>query len=113
MEPISPGHLAYNRVSGGNATQRAQQLTRQAGGAEDQRLRDVCEQFEAIFVKLMLTSMRNTVEKSGLVDGGMAEEVFEDMLYDEYSGSIAKTTRLGISEMLYKELSQVKPVISP
>jgi peptidoglycan hydrolase FlgJ len=113
MEVGNPGSAAYDRASGEIGAYRAENLKRRAQATEERRLRDVCEQFEAIFVKQMLTSMRRTVNKTGLVDGGMAEEIFEDMLYDEYATSIAKTTRLGISEMLYKELSQAKPVISP
>lgn len=114
MEAMNPAQAALQRFSGARAqTRRAEDLARPARTGDQKRLREVCDQFEAIFVKQMLTSMRRTVNKTGLVDGGMAEEIFEDMLYDEYASSIAKTTRLGISEMLYKELSQEKPVISP
>jgi peptidoglycan hydrolase FlgJ len=71
----------------------------------DEKLYGACQEFEALFVKQMLQSMRNTITKSGLMDGGFAEEIYEDMLYDEYSMKISKTANLGISDMLYKQLS--------
>ncbi len=66
----------------------------------------VCQDFESIFIKQMLNVMRKTVHKTGLMDGGMAEEIFEDMLYDDYALKMAKSSQFGISNMLYKELSR-------
>ena len=69
------------------------------------RLYTVCQDFESIFIKQMLNVMRKTVHKSGLMDGGMAEEIFEDMLYEKYALKMARSGQFGISDMLYKELS--------
>ena len=64
----------------------------------------VCLDFEAIFIKQMLNSMRKTVEKSGLLDGGMAEDLFEDMLYDEYAKKMAQSANFGLAAMIYNQL---------
>jgi peptidoglycan hydrolase FlgJ len=72
--------------------------------AEKAKLRDVCKDFEAIFLKQMLDAMRKTNEKPGLINGGMAEDIFEDMLYDEYSKVMAKTGSFGLSDLLFKQL---------
>jgi Rod binding domain-containing protein len=64
-----------------------------------------CQDFESIFVKMMIKEMKGTVEKTGLVSGGYAEDIFDDMLTDEYSESMAKTANFGISEALYRQLS--------
>ena len=48
--------------------------------------------------------MRKTVEKSGLLDGGMAEDFFEDMLYDEYAKKMAETANFGLAAMIYGQL---------
>jgi flagellar protein FlgJ len=76
---------------------------------EDSKLKDACRDFEAIFIKQMLDSMRKTVQKTGLNDGGMAEDIFEDFLYDEYSKVMAKTGSFGISELLYRQFKDVVP----
>ncbi len=53
----------------------------------------------------MLKSMKNTVQKSGLLKESMAENIFEDMLYDNYAKKITNTGGLGIGELMYKQLS--------
>ena len=53
----------------------------------------------------MLNVMRKSVNKTGLMDGGMAEEIFEDMLYDEYAQKMAETGSFGIANMIYKQLN--------
>ena len=75
---------------------------------DNQKLKDACVNFESIFVKQMLDSMRKTVTKSGLTDGGFAEEIYQDFLYDEYAKEIAQTANLGIAEMMYKQLGGSK-----
>ncbi|AYV54718.1 rod-binding protein [Leptospira kmetyi] len=70
-------------------------------------------EFESIFVKMMLTEMKKTVEKSGLIDGGHAEEIFEDMLYDEYSKNLSSNSSLGLAEQIYQSLSSNLPPVNP
>lgn len=72
---------------------------------EEQKLRDVSEQMEAFFVNMMFKEMRKSLGKHQLIDGGMAEDIFKDMLYHEYSGIVAKNTKLGLAEMIYQQLS--------
>lgn len=74
---------------------------------DDTALKEACRQFEAIFVKQMLNSMRKTVNRSGLIDGGFSEEIFEDMLYDEYADKMTKTAGLGIADILYRQFTDV------
>ena len=69
------------------------------------KLKKACQDFEAIFVKQMLKSMKGTVEKTGLLDGGFAEEIYDDMLYDEYAKKMVKTAGFGIADTLYDKLS--------
>ena len=69
-------------------------------------LEEACLDFEALFIKQMLDSMRKTVPESGMMDGGMAEDVFEDMLYDEYSKLLARNADLGIAEMMQQQLAK-------
>ncbi len=74
--------------------------------AEDRRLRDACVEMESLLVGKMLKEMRKTVHKSGWINGGFAEEIFEDMLYDEYALSLSKNSNLGLADMLYTQLSR-------
>ena len=70
-------------------------------GTGEDRLRSVAEEFEAIFVKQMLESMRSTLNPDNrLVDTGMAGEIYEDMLYDEYAQTMAKSGGFGLADMI-------------
>ena len=71
----------------------------------DEALYGACQDFEAIFVRQMLKSMKSTIEKTGLLDGGFAEEVYDDMLYDEYAKKMVKTGGFGVADMLYNQLA--------
>lgn len=69
------------------------------------KLYDASVEFESIFVKMMLKEMKSTVHKTGLIEGGYAEEIFEDMLYDEYSKNLSANSSLGLAEQIYQSLS--------
>jgi Rod binding domain-containing protein len=70
------------------------------------KLFEQCREFESIFVKMMLKEMRNSVDKTdSLLSGGWAEDIYTDMLDDEYSKSIAKNAGFGLADQLYKQLA--------
>lgn len=73
---------------------------------ERTRLKQATEDFESIFVKQMLDSMRKTVKKGDLFGGGFAETIYEDMLYERYADRIAESGTLGIAKMLYERMSE-------
>jgi len=69
------------------------------------KLYEQCVELEIFLVKTLVSSMRNTVQKSGLVDEGYAGKMYEDMLYDEYAKDFAKNANFGMAEMAYLELT--------
>jgi hypothetical protein len=73
---------------------------------QDKRLWDACIEMESLLVGRMLKEMRKTVQKSGWMNGGSAEEIFEDMLYDEYALNLSRNSNLGMAKMLYNELNR-------
>jgi len=73
---------------------------------QQKKLWDTCVEAESLFVNKMLKEMRKSVDKGEWLHGGFAEEIFEDMLYDEYSLQISKNSNLGMAKMLYNELSR-------
>jgi Rod binding domain-containing protein len=64
-----------------------------------------CQEFEQIFVKMMLKEMRGSVGKDTLMSGGYAEEIFQDMLNDEYAASLARSAGFGLADQVYRELA--------
>ncbi len=73
---------------------------------QEKRLWDACVEMESLLVGRMLKEMRKSVQKTGWMNGGFAEEIFEDMLYDEYAMSLSRNSNLGMAKMLYDELKR-------
>jgi flagellar protein FlgJ len=64
------------------------------------------EDFESLFIKQMLDVMRKTLHKEDdLLGGGLGQDVYEDMLYDEYAKKMASTAQFGLSDMIYSQVS--------
>ena len=55
----------------------------------------------------MLSSMRNTVTKTNLSgkQNEYAQNMYEDMLYDELSTTITKSAGFGLADQIYIQLS--------
>ncbi len=110
MEIGSDALSAMNRMTVSNAgssgTSRVSSLERDLQTHDDKKIKQACSDFESILIKQMLDSMRKTVPKNSLIGGGMAEDIFEDMIYNEYAKKMSKTGDFGIKDILYKQLSQ-------
>lgn len=66
-------------------------------------LKVVSQEFEAIFVHMLLRQMRRTVPKSELIPESRAVEIYKDMFDLALAKEIAKRELFGIAKMLYKE----------
>ncbi len=67
-------------------------------------VREVAAKFEALLLTQMFNAMQNTVEKSGLLDGGSAEEMYREMLNQALSDEVARRGGLGLAELIARRL---------
>lgn len=72
------------------------------------RLREACSEFEALFINLLLKELRATVGKSGLMDGGRAEEVYTGMMDTEMARDLAAKGGIGLADILYRQLAPAR-----
>lgn len=72
------------------------------------RLREACSEFEALFINLLLKELRATVGKSGLMDGGRAEEVYTGMMDTEMARDLAAKGGIGLAAILYRQLEPAR-----
>jgi len=73
---------------------------------KNDKLYEQCVELETFFLKNLISSMRKTIDKSSFLDSGFAGEMYEDMLYDEYTKEFAKNAGFGFAEMAYRELTR-------
>lgn len=59
-------------------------------------------ELEGLFVKQMLSAMRKTVIKSS--ENDFAQNMYEDMLYDEYATAMTKNAGFGLADQIYLSL---------
>ena len=71
---------------------------------EHPEVRKVAKQFEGLFINQMVSAMRKTVVKGGLVPESNAERVYQSMLDNQYVEKMADTEQLGLSQMIYDHL---------
>jgi len=69
-----------------------------------QKLKQACQDFEGLFLREMLKSMRETVPESGLLGKGFADETYQDMLDQELVKRMSHSSRIGLAQILYRQL---------
>lgn len=73
---------------------------------KESKLYEACQDFQSVFIKQMLDTMRKTVDKSqSLMQPNEGEKVFEDMLYDEYSKKMSRSAGFDLADNLYKQMT--------
>lgn len=76
-----------------------------AAGKQQEQLKKVCQDFEATFLNSLLKSMRKTVVENDLFGSSQQEGMFRDMMDSEVCNSAAKTSSMGIADMMYRQMS--------
>jgi flagellar protein FlgJ len=70
------------------------------------KVKQLAKDFESIFLEQMFKSMRSSVQKSGLIDGGNAEEIYTSMLDSEYAKQMSQQSASGLADMIERQLLQ-------
>lgn len=73
---------------------------------EKRQLKEVSEQMESLFINMMFKAMRKNINKHRLIPENHAENIFNDMLYHEYSMKMAKSNKFGLAKMIYDQYSK-------
>lgn len=106
--------MPVSSVSSGDATIKSQDTSigKKSGPSEKDRIaaKKVAKEFEALFVGIMLKSMRDTVGNDSMTSGGHGEEVYRSLLDQEYAKAISDNHGLGLADRIEKDLLKSLPV---
>ena len=80
-------------------------LRGQAQRKEEKATRETATQFEAMFIQMMLKSMRDSVQKNDLMHSPH-EDTFQEMYDRELSVQMAKRNTLGVADMIVKTVER-------
>ena len=95
---------------GDGAAEKARQLQRQgarAGGLSDkqrQQAKKVAQDFEGMFIGMMVKTMHETVGKDKLTGGGHGEDMYRSMLDQEYVAAAVKRGGFGLAKQIEKDI---------
>jgi flagellar protein FlgJ len=98
--------VAQADISGGLAisAQSLDKLRAQAKQTPDAALKATAKQFEAVFLGMMLKSMRQATPQDGVMDNEQTK-MFTDMLDQQMAQNMANRG-IGLADMIYKQLSR-------
>ena len=72
---------------------------------EDQRkLKEVAQQFEAVFLNEVVGAMRKTVQPNGWMPQSQGEKIYQSMLDTEHANAMAQSNQFGLSDLIYEHL---------
>lgn len=95
---------------GDDAAEKARLLQKKGAGAaglsekQRQQAKKVAQDFEGLFIGMMVKSMHETVGKDKLTGGGHGEDVYRSLLDQEYVAQAVKRGGLGLAKMIEKDI---------
>jgi flagellar protein FlgJ len=93
-------------------SQSLNKLRLQAKQSPDQALKTAAQQFETVFLNMMLKSMRDATPQDGVFDSEQTK-MFTGMLDQQLAQSMASSRGIGLADIMVKQLSRNQPVSAP
>lgn len=78
------------------------------GHVEQQKLKEVAQEFEAILISLLLKEVRMT-KPDGLFTGGLAHDIYRQLFDEQVARAMAHSGGLGLGKMLERQLLRTLP----
>jgi len=104
--PSSPQKVTASEVP-------IEQLSRNSGLSEAEKIGELSRQFEAVLLRQILSEAHKTVIKSSLTDDSAVSGIYQDMITAQLAESISKSGSLGLAKTLEHELTRQLPAQKP
>jgi flagellar protein FlgJ len=106
LTPIAPRERTARPADATDFKQFAE-LRRGAGAHDPATLREVARQFESLFTKMMLESMRSASFGDPMF-GSDQVDMYQDMMDDQLAVQLSQGKGLGLADLLIRQLSQAQ-----
>ena len=74
----------------------------------EEKMKVLGEQFENLFLNMVMSEMRKTEMSAGLFGKGLGEDIYKQMLDKEYVTEMTKSIDLGFSDAMLRNLEPEK-----
>lgn len=98
MQQVDPTQLLNQATS--------QVSSKSARGKDPEKLKDLAQQFEAIFIQQMYKEMRKTVPNDGLIQRGNADDIYNQLQDMEAAKITARQGGIGLAEQMLRQLME-------
>jgi len=109
MNMNMPASIDPSVMSHATLKARADQITQAAGSAQKSQsqteARKVAQDFEALFLNMMLKEMRKTVGKGGLLGDDAGTQVFQELMDTALADAMAKSSKFGLGDIVAKHMT--------
>ena len=78
-------------------------------GRDPQKLKELAQQFEAIYLQQIFKEMRNTVPNDGLIERSNADDVYTQLQDAEAAQKMAEQGGIGLADLMLKQLLDEDP----
>ena len=84
----------------------AEDLARNTHVSEQEKVHELCRQFEAVLLRQILNDAQKTVIQSSLTPKSSAHDLYQDMSVNQLADSISRSGSFGFGRSLEQELSR-------
>ena len=107
---INTGFMDYvtNTAKTSSADKMKQSLDADYSDADDEKLMDVCKQFEAYFIEQVFKEVKKTIPDISGATGANKNliEFYTDSMIQEAAEQSAEQNSLGLAQMLYEQMKR-------
>lgn len=101
--------MSLDAITDTNGTAQLADLRRLARAGEPGAAREVAQQFEALFVQMMIKQMREAMPTEGGLFGGEGMKLYESLHDQQLSLALAKRGGLGLADSIERQLTGAAP----
>lgn len=80
----------------------------QGGAKANKAVKQAGQDFEAMFLAQLLQPMFKGIETNGMFGGGPGEDIYKELLVEEYGKAVSRAGGIGIAEQVQSELLKLQ-----
>ncbi len=107
---------AIQGLTSSTNTGRLEQIGARAASGKEMsvpEIKEVGQQFEAMLLRQLLTTMRRSIPKNELFGESSASEIYKDLFDEKLADQIAAASQTGIGELISQEIIRQQEQINP
>ena len=109
MDHLSPDmNLALIQGLDSKTSQAAKKVKESNGDLDMAKIEETAREFEAVFIAEMMKPMFDGIKTDGPFGGGKGEEIFRNMMVEEYGKLLSQTGGIGIASEVKEQMIRMQ-----